>query len=84
MDSPALHNGQLKHSHIFDNENPIAEKRTIWAVILTVITELHLWRIGKPDYSCIIALVTPEHMMAEEVKKNCSNITRNWLTLLSK
>ncbi|NTU54071.1 MAG: CDF family Co(II)/Ni(II) efflux transporter DmeF [Chlorobiaceae bacterium] len=37
MDTKAL-TEQLNHSHIFNEGNPLAEKRTKWAVILTVIT----------------------------------------------
>jgi len=33
-----------------------------------IITDLHLWRIGKTHYSCIIALNTPENITAEQIK----------------
>ena len=33
-----------------------------------VITDLHLWRIGKSKYSCIIALATPDNLTVEKVR----------------
>ena len=34
----------------------------------TIITDLHLWRIGKSKYSCIIAVASPEKLTATELK----------------
>ncbi|MBN1929002.1 MAG: CDF family Co(II)/Ni(II) efflux transporter DmeF [Chlorobiaceae bacterium] len=53
-------------------DTPLAEK--IRQTIRTgagsaAITDLHLWRIGKSNYSCIIALTTPENLTADGVKK---------------
>jgi cation diffusion facilitator family transporter len=33
-----MHTEKLKHTHIFDEGNPLGQKRTRWAVILTVLT----------------------------------------------
>ncbi len=52
-------------------DTPLAEKirQTIRSGTKNaVITDLHLWRIGKSNYSCIIALTTPENLTAGEIK----------------
>lgn len=32
-----MHNAELPHSHIFDDGNPLAERNTIWVVVLTAL-----------------------------------------------
>jgi len=52
-------------------DTPLAEKirHTISSgTTNAIITDLHLWRIGKSSYSCIIALTTPENLAAGEVR----------------
>jgi len=33
-----------------------------------IVTDLHLWRIGKSKYACIIAVATPEILTATAVR----------------
>lgn len=39
----------------------------------TVITDLHIWRIGKSKYSCIIALAAHENISTSEIRELLSS-----------
>ena len=60
--------GNRMHSHVFDEGNPLAERNTLWATVLEVmqqgqikveVIDLHVWRVGKRKYACVLSLITP-------------------------
>ncbi len=56
-------------------DNPVVEE--IREVVATdyptaAISDLHVWRVGKGCYSCILALVSPVALTADEVRRSLS------------
>ena len=53
------------------NAPVVAEIREVIAAspIKASISDLHVWRVGKGKYSCIVSLVTSENAQPEDFKK---------------
>lgn len=56
-------------------DDPVVEE--IREVVATdyptaAISDLHVWRVGKGCYSCILALVSPAALTADEVRRSLS------------
>ncbi|MNG06693.1 hypothetical protein D3C77_744370 [compost metagenome] len=66
-----------QHSHQFHTRNLGAECKTrlavnlvcAWLLTTTSITDLHVWRVGKDQYACILGLATQGVLSADSVRQ---------------
>ena len=45
----------------------------------TEVTDLHLWRVGRSQYSCILSVVTHQPTRPTATRRRC-NPLRSWCT----